>query len=216
MKTIGVPGKFVAKANRSPAIQSGASDAVRNEQAESHTDRLCSFPPIEDTRAKVLILGSMPGKESLRAGQYYAHRRNAFWPIMGELLGADPALPYESRIRLLKSAGIAVWDVLASCTRVSSLDSDIEEAHANDFESFFLTHPGITHVFFNGAMAEKYFRTLVLRLLEPRLLRYQRLPSTSPAHAAISYKQKLDAWKVVIPTDRQPSAHQSPSIGSQF
>ena len=74
-----------------------------------------SFSPIEDSSATILILGSMPGKESLRAGQYYAHRRNAFWPIMGDLIGANPTLPYEARTQLLKTAGIALWDVLASC-----------------------------------------------------------------------------------------------------
>ena len=132
--------------------------------------------------------------------QYYAHRRNAFWPIMGDLLGAAPALPYESRTQILKSRGIAVWDVLASCTRDSSLDSDIDAASAcaNDFASFFSNHPGITHVFFNGAMAEKYFHTLVRQSVESRLLHYQRLPSTSPANASMRYDQKLNAWQVII------------------
>ena len=132
--------------------------------------------------------------------QYYAHRRNAFWPIMGDLIGAVPALPYESRIQILKSTGIAVWDVLASCTRDSSLDSDIEVASAcaNDFASFFSNHSGITHVFFNGAMAEKYFHTLVSQRLESRLLQYQRLPSTSPANASMRYDQKLIAWQAII------------------
>ncbi len=156
------------------------------------------FPPIEDAAARVLILGSMPGKESLRAGQYYAHGRNAFWAIMGDLLGAGPDLPYASRIRMLKSRGIAVWDVLASCTRASSLDSDIDHGSivTNDFESFFSTHPDITAVFFNGAMAEKYFQRCNQSL--PCSLHYQRLPSTSPAHAAMSYEQKLIAWAAIV------------------
>lgn len=166
---------------------------------------LQSFPPIEDSSATVLILGSMPGKESLRAGQYYAHPRNAFWPIMGELAGAAPTLPYQARIQLLKSAGIALWDVLASCTRAGSLDSDIDAAStaANDFAAFFSTHPGITRVFFNGAAAEKYFHKLVLHTLAPRPLHYRRLPSTSPANAAMSYLQKLKAWEAII--QRNPS-----------
>ena len=132
--------------------------------------------------------------------QYYAHRRNAFWPIMGDLIGAVPALPYESRIQILKSASIALWDVLASCTRDSSLDSDIDaaSASANDFESFFSTHPNITRVFFNGSMAEKSFHTLVRGTVESKLLHYQRLPSTSPANASMLYKQKLNAWQVII------------------
>ena len=69
--------------------------------------RIHSFPPIENAGARILILGSMPGKESLRAGQYYAHPRNAFWPIMGSLIGAAPALPYQQRVHILQAAGIA-------------------------------------------------------------------------------------------------------------
>jgi len=159
-----------------------------------------SFPPIENPTARTLILGSMPGRESLRAGQYYAHRRNAFWPIMGDLIGAVPTLPYEARTQILKSAGIALWDVLASCTRHSSMDADIDTGSIspNNFTSFFLKHPGITHVFFNGCMAEKCFHKHVLSLLEHQPLCYQRLPSTSPANASMRYEQKLKAWKVIL------------------
>lgn len=162
--------------------------------------RIQSFPPIEHPSATILILGSMPGKESLRAGQYYAHPRNAFWPIMGELAGAAPALPYKARIEKLKTAGIALWDVLASCTRYSSMDADIEvdSICANDFASFFRKHPRITHVFFNGAMAEQCFRKFVLPSLPPRPLHFQRLPSTSPANASRSFEQKLAAWRVIL------------------
>lgn len=158
------------------------------------------FPPIEDANARVLILGSMPGKESLRAGQYYAHQRNAFWTIMGELVGASPSIPYQSRVLILKSAGIALWDVLASCRRSSSLDSDIDQVTPNDFKSFFLAHPHITHVFFNGAMAEKCYQKQVPP--EIRTLHNLRLPSTSPAHAAMPYDQKLKAWQAVVQTSR--------------
>jgi TDG/mug DNA glycosylase family protein len=156
-----------------------------------------SFPPIENRHARVLILGSMPGKASLRAGQYYAHPRNAFWPIMGELVGAAPSLPYEARIEKLKSAGIALWDVLAACVRDGSLDADIIESSivANDFNTFLLTHADIRQVFFNGAMAEKCFLKHVRPVLAPTPLVFQRLPSTSPAHASKSYRQKLEAWE---------------------
>jgi double-stranded uracil-DNA glycosylase len=163
-----------------------------------------SFPPIENPTAHTLILGSMPGKESLRAGQYYAHPRNAFWPIMSELVGAAPTLPYDARTQILKSVGIALWDVLASCTRHSSMDADIEKDSIcpNDFVSFFLAHPDITHVFFNGTMAEqcfhKHVQPLLKPLLEQRPLNYQRLPSTSPANASMRSEQKLRAWKVIL------------------
>lgn len=158
------------------------------------------FPPIENAAARVLILGSMPGKESLRAQQYYAHPRNAFWSILGELVGATPTLVYDARAEVLKSAGIALWDVLASCTRDGSLDSAIDAASSepNDFASFFSAHPGITRVYFNGAMAESSFRKLVLPSLAIRPLHYQRLPSTSPANAAIPYQRKLEAWRAIL------------------
>ncbi|MCX7192023.1 MAG: DNA-deoxyinosine glycosylase [Proteobacteria bacterium] len=169
------------------------------------TTPVCCFPPVEDSNARILILGSMPGRESLKAAQYYAHPRNAFWRIMGELTGANPSIPYQARIQILKSAGIALWDVLASCQRHSSLDSDITSMQVNDFETFFLSNPHIEQVCLNGAMAEKCYLKQVLPTLKPRMMRHLRLPSTSPAHASIPYDQKLDLWRRLIPiqTDKQ-------------
>jgi len=166
--------------------------------------RIHSFPPIESPAAKILILGSMPGKESLRAGQYYAHPRNAFWPILGELVGASPALPYTTRILRLKSAGIALWDVVASCARHGSMDANIEKDTIcpNDFATFFLEHPHITHVYFNGSIADHFFHKFVLSLLghatRNHPLHCQRLPSTSPANASMRYGQKLSAWRAIL------------------
>lgn len=159
----------------------------------------CSFPPIESKSARVLVLGSMPGVESLRAGRYYAYRHNAFWPIMGELFGAGPAIDYEKRVLLLMRAGLALWDVMASCIREGSLDSDIDEASIvpNDFRTFFDVHPRVTHVFFNGAKAETCFHRYVRPHLSDRGLTFTRLPSTSPAHASLSMEKKLRAWHAV-------------------
>lgn len=156
-----------------------------------------SFAPIADRNAKVLVLGSMPGRASLAAGQYYAHRQNAFWRIVCSLLGIDPASPYQARIRALRASRIALWDVLHSCVRPGSLDSRIEQEIANDFNAFFRRHPGITHVFFNGAKAEASYRRHVLPAIE-RSLHYARLPSTSPAHASIPYSRKLKAWRALL------------------
>ena len=164
-----------------------------------HKPYVHSFPPIAAPDATLLILGSMPGRASLLANQYYAHPRNAFWPIMGQLFGAGPDLPYMRRVRALKAAGVALWDVLASCTRLSSLDSDIDEDSIvpNDFVSFLGAHPRIRLVFFNGAKAEASFRRHVLHGLDVRTLHFERLPSTSPANASWSPARKLKAWRVV-------------------
>ena len=96
-----------------------------------------SFPPVANTDATILILGSMPGKESLKQNQYYAHPQNAFWKIMGELVGAHPHLPYDERLHKLTAAHLALWDVLKTCEREGSLDSDIQNEIPNDFTTFF-------------------------------------------------------------------------------
>jgi len=161
-----------------------------------------SFAPIENAKARVLILGSMPGKASLAAGQYYAHPQNLFWRILGEVTGAGPALPYAARARALKSRGIALWDVLESCAREGSLDSAIDDAtiRANDFASFYRAHPRIAHVFFNGAKAEACYRKHVLPSLgdAPAPPGYHRLPSTSPANASMSRAHKQRVWKQAL------------------
>ena len=162
--------------------------------------RVHSFAPIEDEHAEVLILGSMPGRASLAAGQYYAHARNAFWRIMCELLQFDAEAAYELRVRALKSARIALWDVLQSCTREGSLDARIEADMqiANDFRTFFDAHKRITRVFFNGAKAEACFKRHVPLQIGNGSLDYVRLPSTSPANASVSFENKLEAWKTIV------------------
>lgn len=158
------------------------------------------FPPIADTAAEVLILGSMPGVASLDAHEYYAHPRNAFWPMMGDLVGAAPTLPYRERVGRLLAARIAVWDVIAECCRPGSLDAHImgESVVANDFLAFFAVHRSICRVFFNGAAAEASFRRHVLPSVRHLDLIYFRLPSTSPAHAARGYADKLATWRQIV------------------
>lgn len=159
--------------------------------------RVQSFPPIVSQKSRVLILGSMPGVVSLKAGEYYAHPRNAFWQIMGELFGAGHSLPYNERVALLQSAGVALWDSLQACVRPGSLDASITKEVANDFSTFFLDHPSISHVFFNGRKAETAFRRHVLPALTEDRHIFDRLPSTSPAHAALKLEAKVKAWSVV-------------------
>lgn len=159
-----------------------------------------SFPPIAASHARILILGSMPGEASLAANQYYAHQRNAFWPIMSRLLQIQSNASYEDRVGALKTSPIALWDVLKSCKRMGSLDSSIEAETQiiNDFKSFFSIHPAIAHVFFNGGKAESCFRRYVLPVNNLEAFKLSRLPSTSPANARMSFDQKCRIWHETI------------------
>ncbi|HTD29084.1 MAG TPA: uracil-DNA glycosylase family protein [Xanthomonadaceae bacterium] len=185
-------------------------------------NRIHGFPPIENPSARILILGSMPGDASLRANQYYAHPQNLFWRIFGEIVGyphdarvrasdqgdtsTNPAstgahnlrdAAYAEKVRVLRAANIALWDVLASCHRKGSLDSGIvhETQQANDFAGFFTSHRQIVRVLFNGATAETCFQRHAARSLDGAAIQCMRLPSTSPANASIPYATKLAAWR---------------------
>lgn len=163
--------------------------------------QIFSFPSVSCDSADRLILGSMPGKASLKAGQYYAHPQNAFWWMMEWLFDISAAADYERRCQGLLENNIALWDVLKACVRTSSLDSDIVESSIvpNDFESFLRDHPEIKMIFFNGTKAENVYR----RYVQPNLpdefaaIPTLRLPSTSPAHASMSKPEKLAHWQVV-------------------
>ncbi len=176
-------------------------DYGRNRSIPPAGDVLHGFPAVADAHSRVLILGSMPGTRSLEAQQYYAHPRNAFWPIMEALFGIPAAADYPQRLEALLASRVALWDTLGQCRRQGSLDGNIEAASeiANDFNDLFRRCPSIGHVFFNGAKAEASFRKHVLPDLQlgGRELRYQRLPSTSPAHAALSFDEKLARWRIV-------------------
>ncbi len=156
-----------------------------------------SFPPIADAHATRLILGSMPGVASLAAGKYYAHPQNVFWRIMGELLGFAPDAPYVDRVQALLRARIAVWDVLQCCERRGSLDSAIrrDSEVANDFAALFVRCPLITEVFFNGGAAQACFVRHVAEAEGHLNVKFARLPSTSPAHAAMRFEQKREFWR---------------------
>lgn len=162
-------------------------------------NQILSFPAASRPDAVALILGSMPGEASLRAGQYYAHPRNAFWPVMQAVLGIGTELPYEERIAALIASRAALWDVLASCVRPGSLDSDIVDSTAvpNDLPGFLAEHPLVRTVFFNGAKAQQAWRRHIAPVLPGSPLRLVRLPSTSPANASYSLERKTEAWRAV-------------------
>jgi len=157
--------------------------------------RINGFGPVWREDAEVLILGSMPSVESLNQSFYYAHPRNAFWPMMAAILGEDVPVTIEEKKAMLIRHRIALWDTVKSCERPGSLDSNIRCAQANDFEELYKKCPHIRHIFFNGGAAEQLYKRLVARQDERFI--FHRMPSTSPAYT-LQYELKLAAWEQAL------------------
>ena len=172
--------------------------AVLMSSADS-SSALTGFAPIAGDDARVLVLGTAPSRESLRLRQYYGHARNLFWPLMGELFSFDANANYEKRCKHLIDHRVAVWDVAHRCKRELSADQTIRDVAPNDFAAFLDSHEQVRAIFWNGRKSEELFRRLVLPTLGARLeaLHIEGLPSTSPAHAAMSRADKLDRWRAV-------------------
>lgn len=158
------------------------------------TTRLQGLPPVISHRTRLVLLGSFPGAASLAAGQYYAHPRNQFWPLLSALLGEDlVALGYARRLQKLRARGLGLWDVVAECAREGSLDSAIREARYNDLASLRQRAPRLVAVAHNGGASARLMP--VTRALG---LPVYRLPSSSPANASWSFERKLVAWREVF------------------
>jgi hypoxanthine-DNA glycosylase len=149
-----------------------------------------SFIPIANRNSTILILGTMPGNDSLKYAQYYAHPRNVFWKLLFEIYNTKYAAEYNLKKQLLQNNHIALWDVLEGCFRQSSLDSDITEEKPNDIEVFLEKYPNIKHIVFNGKAAQQYFKKYFKHISVSSIV----MPSTSPANA-IPYAKKLAEWK---------------------
>ncbi|MFG6443172.1 DNA-deoxyinosine glycosylase [Roseateles sp. LKC17W] len=158
--------------------------------------RLVGLAPVFDARARLLVLGSFPGAASLQAAQYYAHPRNAFWPVMAALTGEAglAGRPYAERLQVLRGHRIALWDAVAACRREGSLDTAIQAAEPSDLRELLARLPALRAIACNGALAHK--QTL-LALGAPDLP-VLRLPSTSPAHAGQSLPAKIAAWLAAV------------------
>ena len=163
---------------------------------------LRGLPPLSNPNlSKILILGSMPSSISLEQKSYYANLRNQFWPMMEYLFSISRLSSYELRCQQLINKHIAVWDVLAQCTRQGSLDSAIIPSSivVNDIGQFVTEHRKIKHIFFNGRKAEQIFNRYIFKeivSLKPDI-QYHSLPSTSPANAGISMESKQFMWKQI-------------------
>jgi hypoxanthine-DNA glycosylase len=150
-----------------------------------------SFPPIVDHRARALVLGTLPGEESLRRGEYYAHPRNLFWPIVFALFDAEPVASYPERLAFVAAHGVALWDVCQSGQREASADATIRGECPNAIDRLLDAHPLIGALAFNGSGAQRLYDRHFAR--RPALA-YLALPSTSPAHARVGFAGKLERW----------------------
>jgi hypoxanthine-DNA glycosylase len=151
-----------------------------------------SFPPVADAGTRVLVLGSLPGERSLAAGEYYAHRQNQFWRLIGAVIGREvAALPYPDRLAALRAAGVGLWDVVAEARRAGSGDAAIRDPVANDLAALVAGLPRLRAIGFNG-QTSRAIGTQALAGIAPGVVRVA-LPSSSPLHT-VGFDAKLPGW----------------------
>lgn len=158
-----------------------------------------ALPPLIDHSSKILILGTMPGDQSIAKQQYYGNKGNHFWKIIFTIFEESYSSSYEDRKLLLKKNGIALWNVLASCHREGSSDSKIKHEVVNDFERLHLQYPNIKYIFFESKSAAQYYK----KYATPLAIYYQTLPSTSGLNAGTSMAEKIEQWKILAKLARQ-------------
>lgn len=154
--------------------------------------RKAAFPPSVDKETRLLILGSLPGDASIEQGEYYAHRGNAFWALLGDVMGEDlRGLPYAMRLKRLRARGAGLWDVIESADRNGSLDSAIRGAELRDLPAFVARLPALEAIAFNGRTAALHGRR---QMGERDGLVLIDLPSSSGAFASMPREAKRQAW----------------------
>ena len=157
--------------------------------------KISSFPPIANKDSKILILGSIPGVKSLEMQQYYAHPQNKFWKIICEIFNEEFTTNYQQRIEILEKHHIALWDVIDTCERKGSLDSEIRNEEANKIEELLQNFPNIKAIFCNGQKSHKNLQKILGKKFRLPII---VLPSTSPAYAGLSYFDKLKLWHIIL------------------
>ncbi|CAA7387422.1 DNA-deoxyinosine glycosylase [Chryseobacterium fistulae] len=157
-------------------------------------NRISSFPPIIDDHSRILILGSIPGIKSLEKQEYYAHPQNKFWKIIFELFGEELTMDYTEKINMLKKKQIALWDVIDSCERKGSLDSEIRNEEANQIIELLEKYPNVKTIFCNGGKSYKNLQKIIGNNFKTP---FYLLPSTSPLHT-ISFERKFESWKLIL------------------
>jgi hypoxanthine-DNA glycosylase len=180
-----------------PAI-STMTDPHDVDDTHAASSRLSGLPPVAGPGARLLVLGSFPGAASLASQQYYAHPRNAFWPILSRIWGlsggqALESLPYAARLPIVRERGLAIWDAYAACERQGSLDTAIRAAELNDLPGLIQALPTLQLLAHNGSESARH-----MKRLQALGLPTTQLPSTSPANASWSFERKLTAWRAAF------------------
>jgi double-stranded uracil-DNA glycosylase len=159
------------------------------------------LPPVTGPEPRILILGSFPSVLSLAHREYYGNPKNRFWEVMDTLFLIPAALPYPDRTLRLTHEQVALWDVVAACSRPGSADSRIRDPVSNDIAGFVRAHPSVRLIALNGSTAGRLYH----RLAEVPGIASVTLPSTSPANAAVTYEEKVRRWSIVKDAWRRKS-----------
>ena len=157
-----------------------------------------SFSPSIDTKSEILILGSMPGVKSLDEQQYYAHPQNRFWKLMGLFCNVENLkdLNHQEKLQTLLKNKIALWDVIQSCERNGSLDSNIQKEILNNIPDLLKQFPNIKIICLNGNKAYIAFKKYSPEILGK--YKYYKMPSTSPANARYKLEDLFKYWQQAI------------------
>jgi len=153
--------------------------------------KVSGLAPIEDGDCRILILGTMPGVESLRQQAYYANPSNLFWKLIAVVTGETAPDSYEDKKVYLRRHKVALWDMCQVCNRAGSLDSNISNEVPNDIKSFIAVHPNVKVIGCNGKESARMFRKYMVGIENVEFI---PLPSSSPANAGVSLEKKVDAW----------------------
>lgn len=169
------------------------------QQKSNQTTCSSGLLPVSGSKPTILILGSFPSRLSLKYAEYYGNPRNRFWAVMEALFGCPTSLPYSKRTEKLTAAGVALWDVAGSCTRIGSADQSISDVIPNDIQGFLDAHPGIRCIALNGTSGagtifQRFFPDLQK---DNETLTVHTLPSTSPANAASRLSDLIEIWGVL-------------------
>jgi hypoxanthine-DNA glycosylase len=151
--------------------------------------------PIISKNSRILILGSFPSEQSLFKEQYYANPTNQFWEILFNIYNKPFHPEYKDKTDFILESRFALWDVIESCIRDGSTDKKIKSEVVNDFDQLFTNFPNVTHLFFNGKHAFKFF---VKHYSKANKFGFSLcLPSTSRLNTHLTIDQKIEKWRII-------------------